>query len=114
MYFFSANSNNLIVRSVPIEEGLVADFAFEYANILLLMSFKLLAFILLIISVLLIYSFSAGSLSLDFLDVILGDEVGSPEEDIGVYENYICLDCGINLPLPEEWEYHFKSIKHEK
>tara|TARA_R100000808_G_C2154113_1_gene164855 strand:- start:3068 stop:3220 length:153 start_codon:yes stop_codon:yes gene_type:complete len=37
-----------------------------------------------------------------------------PEEDIGVYENYICLDCGINLPLPEEWECHFESIKHEK
>ena len=24
------------------------------------------------------------------------------ESDTNVQENYICLDCGINLPLPEE------------
>ena len=23
------------------------------------------------------------------------------EDDVNVQENYICLDCGINLPIPE-------------
>jgi len=27
------------------------------------------------------------------------------ESDTNVAENYICLDCGINLPIPEEEEY---------
>ena len=25
-----------------------------------------------------------------------------PEKDTNVIENYICIDCGVNLPLPRE------------
>jgi hypothetical protein len=33
------------------------------------------------------------------------------EKDTNVQENYICIDCGTNLPLPEpDWDLMIKEI----